>query len=182
MFDLLSKKEALTNLLIEGVRKFELDHPCIKWSCVAFDSCPWMGWVALNFDTTEKSNSIVSQFQHNGPAWYCEDENGRFNNNCTDFKYCEFVKLEIPEWYETYDSLGDDFHLNYIDSNGQKKVLDLDAEGDEGLNKIVFPLLKSIMTENRQKIIDLAKNRDTISRLGVQMCDSECEYFESLSI
>ncbi len=137
-----------------------------------------MGWVAINFDTKEASDQIVEKYQHNGPAWYGEDKRGRFNNNCTDFKYCALLTHQIPEWQESYDSIGDDYLLDYIDHKGKKSVLNLEVEGDDGINEFVFTLLKEIMIKNKNEITKNSKNNAIVSRIGIQMCDSEFEYFE----
>lgn len=180
MFDLPKQREALTDLIVDGLLRFEAVNPEVVWSNIAFDSCPWMGWVAINFDTKEKSDQIVAEYQHKGPAWYEEDKRGKFNNNCADFEYCAFLTHEIPEWHEAYESIGEDYLVNCIDANGQSVLINLELEGDEGLNKIVFVLLKEILLNSVEKIKSLSKNKGIASRVGVQMCSSECEYFELL--
>lgn len=177
MLDFRKNIPEIKKCVVQGILSFEKEYPNVKWSMLALDSCPWMGFVAINIDTQANSDSQVRKFQSNGSDWYGEDEWGKFNDNCADFEFVEVRRLEMPEWEKKYNSEENSL-IEYIDVNGSEKILDLDAEGDWGFCRIVFELLKPILLEVIDDIQKLTNNRGDICRVGVQLYDSDYKYFE----
>lgn len=178
MIDLRLHFDEFTALVRETLLRFEEDNPQTRWSCYAFDAAPVYGFLRLNFDTRQSSEAILGRFQHNGPDWYGEDKGGRFNNNCADFGFCAFVELDIPAWMEEFEEHHEEFQYRSID--GDRHQINMEWEGNEGFNRIIYDLLERVCNEVLPWVVANSKNRENISRFGVQMCDSKYSSFTLL--
>ena len=65
--------------------------------------------------------------------------------------------------------------FTHIDLHGEQHTQNMEFEGNEGFNKIIFELLDSICSEQLAWVASNSRNRESIARLGVQICDSEYE-------
>jgi len=178
MLDLRELIAPYRTLVRETLKQFELENDCISWSCYAFDCAPAHGRLGLNFDTTANSDSIVSQFEKNGPDWYGEDVAGRFNNNCADFAFCRYRDLHLYEdWVVPWEA---DAPFHYVDLEGSAVRIEQDQFGDEGFNSIIFPVLLRVRDLEIDWVRANSRKREPTSRFGVQMCDSKFEEFSLL--
>lgn len=175
MLDLRQFIPEYRKLVRDTLLHFESEQANFRWSCVAFDAAPEHGRLGLNFDSRDTSDAIVRKYEKNGPAWYGADAAGRFNNNCADFSFSRFVDLDLYNaWVVPWES--DDRFL-CIDVDGQSHEVDQEQEGSEGYNKLVFPLLTRVRDLEIDWVRENARNRDQVSRFGVQMCDSALNDF-----
>ena len=181
MIDLTIAKTEIKKVFRETLAQFEKEHKDIKWSMVAIDSNPIYGWMAVNFDTQQRSDEHVEEFKDNGPDWYGEDVKGQFCNNCADYEYYAYKEIPFPQWEEEYNENNENSEkFQYINTAGEQKSIDLEELGDEGLNQIIFDLLKEILVEELSFVSATSKNTSPTSRIGVQICDSYFDDFHLL--
>ena len=138
MIDLSPYRAPFTAFLAGGIREFAEEHPDVEVSCVAFCGFPqiWEGLVSFDgsvcFDTESHSAGNVAKYQDHGPAWFAEDEFGRYDNSPLDFAFAEYRHFSIeglpsPGEIEIFQSV-----------TGQRYPLDYGKDGDAGLCSVVW--------------------------------------------
>ena len=171
VIDLREMRRPLVDDIRESLATFSGKHPGTLISTVGLCGDGFHGIVSLHADTPEHSTASVRKWAKNGPAWYGEDRQGRFCNNCWDFKHCigEFTLSGYPDLY----SAPEDDPTDYITLEGAKTRAE-PTDGNEGKNRIVFPFLIATLAEVSPFPM-LAKAAPF--RVGVQMLDSRCVDF-----
>ncbi len=165
MIDFRDAKQAVQGLIDVSLKTFAAELPDVAWSAFALYSCPWAGWVMTCFDTEAKSAEILAEFAKEGPDWYGEDEWGRFNNNCPDFRYFEWRALEFPEWQTDYeDEDADQLHVR--DLSGQDHFTGFE---NEAINGLTFSFLRSVLLERSAALSGSLLIPRSRHRFGVQI-------------
>ncbi len=169
MIDLSAAKPAIAALIESSLRSFAKQNPDTDWSSFAIYSCPWVGWAMTSFDTATSSDEIVARWEKNGPDWYGEDAWGRFNDNCPDFEFHDWLRIDFPEWGAEYEA-GEPIHVR--DLAGADHHID---SANESLNGLVFSFLCDCLTESlKSGALPIASPDSSPGRrFGVQMLDSE---------
>lgn len=113
------------------------------------------------------------KWSDSGDPWVGTDINGQYNNNCPDYDYFEFGRINFDEWLDEIERNS----VLTIRSAGKNHKINLEEDGDEELNKVFFQWLERIVQELEAEGVFCALQRHSTFRLGVQMLDSECEAF-----
>lgn len=150
----------------------------VRWSCLALDTAPHFGWVGLNLDTHEHSDADVKQWEKNGPDWYHEDQWGRCCSNCADFAFDHVVEADFSHWSDWYEALEVDEDPTIVDVSGRDRLISFSTNGDHAFGVPVFEMLLQAMQEERRTLFQKAGKFDKLVRFGVQLCDSDKEWFE----
>ncbi len=176
LIDLRKSREPLASEIQNSLIDFSIQHPNIEVCTVGLVGDGFHGRAALFLDTPEHSAAHVKEYLKHGLGWYGEDENGRFCNSCSDFPYCigEYSFPDYPDFYQKRD----DTPIDYITLNGNKELVEID-EGDEGMNRIVFPFLRTIIASFQPFAM---LHRATPFRVGVKMHDSQFEEFWTVAV
>jgi hypothetical protein len=145
MIDLRDYVEPIAAFLDGELAAFRRRHPDIVSPHIALYSCPWSGWVSL-----------------------CLDSEPQVDQNCPDFELVEFALFEAPAWGAEYEEHA---VLEIVGVDGTSQVVDTDLEGDEGINRVFFEFLRSVLASERTEA-SLVRLGLRPSRLGVQMLDS----------
>lgn len=145
MIDLREHSGRIVAWLAAELVRFRLEHADVPSPHVALYCCPWSGWISL-----------------------CLDPEAQLEQNCPDFEFVEFALYEAPEWAAQYE---EDDTLTIVDADGNKHLVELASDGDEGLNHIFFEFLRSLLASRTREAITNAQIRP--KRLGVQLLDSE---------
>lgn len=169
--DLRPIRDLLSAFLNDTCRAFTATHPDVEVSTVALYLFPYSRFAGLCFDHQSHSDASVTEWQHNGPDWFGEDDAGRFCNSPADFAYPDFAELELSSFPDLYDCDGP---LLVCDLNGVQTTIDRETTGDEGINQAVFPAFCDLLRE----FDGWASLRTTVPfRIGVVMHDSSCQTF-----
>ena len=72
---------------------------------------------------------------------------------------------------EEFEEHNEEFQ--YRDIDGARHQINMEREGSEGFNRIIYYLLERVCNEVLPWVVANSKNRENISRFGVQMCDSK---------
>ena len=116
-------KDKIEGFILEAIQKFTTQHG--NPNSIGIYCCPWSGWVTMNFN-------VIKSLEET-------------KNNCPDFEFVEFDVLDFQEWQDEYESDSPEYQTG-------NKVLHPDPdEGDEGVNKIFFSYLLSIVTNTKLK-------------------------------
>ncbi len=174
MINLQEKFEEFRSLAKHTLSNFETKYSDVLWSTYAFDATPVYGYLRLNFDTAKNSEHILKTY----PNWYKEDSAGKFNDNCSDYRFGAFVELEIPDWEQEFFESHENFE--YIDTYGKQHIVNMEDYVDEGFNKIVFEMLTRVVDSEANWVRTNSRHRDSPARFGVQMCDSQYTHFTLL--
>lgn len=166
VIDLQKLLPSVTDFIIFSLSNFESSNEGEKICTLCLCGDGFHGSVFLYLDTLKNSMQTVAKWEHKGSAWYGEDKIGKFNNSGADFAHYagDFVLPDYPDFYEV-----DPETIEFVQLDGEVIKPNSD-EGNEGLNKIIFSLLK-------QAVIQLSPF-DSIPkaqpfRVGVQMIDSK---------
>ena len=176
LIDLRKFREPLAAEIQRSLIDFSVQHPNVEVCTVGIAGDGFHGLAALFLDTPEHSAAHVEEYLKHGIGWYGEDENGRFCNSCPDFPYC-IGEYCLPDYPDFYQSRGD-ISIDYITLDGNEERVEID-EGDEGMNRLVFPFLKTIIASFQPFTLLL---RAIPFRVGVQMHDSRYEEFWSVEV
>ena len=129
---------------------------------------------SLCFDTRENSDAHVAGLIREGLMWFGEDADGRFNQSPADFAFVEFGAAdfsEVPPWGDEED---EDEKVEFIRPDGSLASADVAQEGDEALNRVLWPALRTLVDEcDAWSML----RRSEPFRLGVVMHDSEYAAF-----
>jgi hypothetical protein len=169
--DLRAYRQPLHAFFQRSVRSFVREHPTAIVSTVAFYVFPYSRFGGVCLDTEENSAKIVAEFQDEGPAWYGEDSAGRFNNSPADFSFPNFKYFKFRGFPDLYKAAR---LLDFIDYEGTLQHCNREAEGDEGINRAMFPTLCRFVREFRGWAL---LSRSGCFRIGVVMHDSRCSSF-----
>jgi cobalamin biosynthesis protein CbiG len=93
----------------------------------------------------------------------------QLEQNCPDFAFVGFARYEAPEWATQYE---EEDRLVVINAEGVRCVVDVEAEGDDALNRIFFEFLRGLLISPRT-LEAIARVHVVPERLGVQLLDSE---------
>ena len=154
-------------MIADSLSSFAAERPDIPWSTFALYACPWAGWIVSCFDTEEKSAQIVARFGKSGPAWYGQDQWGRFNNNCADFQFFEWRSLELAHWHIEYEEANP---IHVRDLGGVDLFI---WDENEAINGLVFKFLRTVMLDELRTI--KTNDRSLVQfrrRFGIQLLDS----------
>lgn len=149
MIELETYRSEIKRFWGEAIKNFSVTYPDSQLTCVALYCCPCAGWLTINFDTEKDSD------------------------NCPDFIYSAFDLLQLEEWQEEYDN---DSILE-INVNDEIKSIDVEEEGDEAFNEVVFDYLKMLLQDPKLLLPIDDLNKGVPFRMGVQMLDSAYEEF-----
>ena len=169
--DLRLFREPLHSFLRRSLDDFIRQYPELTVSTVALYVFPYQRVAGLCFDTPSNSQRHVEEWQLRDPYSYCEDNFGRFNHIPEDFAIPEFTDFRfsgMPSFYDVDDP------LEFIDVNGNLRNSNRKTEGDEGVNRAMFPTLKALMREFVEWSV---LPRGTPFRIGVVIHDSACSEF-----
>jgi hypothetical protein len=114
MVQLKNYNTEIINFINEKTNDFGKEYG--KISSIGIYSCPWSGWISLNFNTNISLEAT--------------------SFNCPDFEYVEYDLLDLDDWSDEYNNEIPEF----IDLNNILIKLNRE-EGDEALNKIIFEYL-----------------------------------------
>lgn len=157
MIDLILIKPEIINFIIKSVNDFITKHPNVKTSVIGLYSCPWAGWITINFDTEKYPDNMDTLIP-----------------NCPDFKYVDFSYTRFPDWQEQYNT-NDIITLN--DGSENFPVINLLSDGDEALNKVFFNYYIHLMAElENDGLFRLISPHEKLI-IGVQLLDSQYEKF-----
>ena len=127
----------IRDFVIESVRKFEAAHGTPK--SIGIYCCPWSSWLTINFNLNKSLEET--------------------NNNCPDFEFAEFDVIDFPEWQDEYETDKPIYQTANV-------IIQFNHdEGNEGINKIFFTYLLSLMTEI---------NSNLNQKILLQFLDSNC--------
>ena len=177
MIDLRKVKKEISLLLSFAIDEFEKQFPNEKLFTIAFNICPINGWLTVNIDTLGSSESFVGGQNKDEYSHLGIDKFGYFNNNCSEFKYTQFMDLEDEGWRYEYQNNYKEF--GYIDLSGKVYQLDLSQVGRESIDKIIYEVVKEVIDNDSDYLINSSKNRENMVRVGVQMFDSHYRYFKA---
>jgi hypothetical protein len=153
MINLQLHAEPLQTFLREGLARVSRDHPATSFGHVCLYSCPWASWVSL-----------------------CLHPTPQLEQNCPDFSLAEAAIYDAPDWQIAYESAPP---LHVTSTDGSSLLLNVEADGDEALNAVIFAFLKHAWDDPRaQAALRLVAGRSV--RYGVQMLDSR--YNESWTL
>lgn len=173
MLDFDAYKVQIKRFLLNGIKQFvDLKNDIIV-SCVALYSHPINGWLFLNFDSVRSDESFVDNWSSQGKNWVGKDDNGMFNNNCPDFDFFEFVRIDFQEWIDEIEHSP----IITIKHPIKNKKINLETDGDELLNKEFLSFFIGIMKELEQEHAFKELKKSESFRLGVQLLDSDYERF-----
>lgn len=171
MINLEDAVEPLRELIGVSLKSFASEQPEIAWSTFALYACPWGGWVTTSFDTEENSTQIVDQISTKGLDWYGEDEWGRFNNNCPDFRFPEWRVLNLTHWRTEYEE-SEPIHVR--DLSGQDHFI---GDENEAINGLAFSFLQSVLGNQLKSMTERQYLPNGRYRVGVQLLDSAFSEF-----
>ncbi len=171
LIDLRNLWKPLTADIQNSLVTFITQHPHTHVCTVGFQGDGFHGIASMHADTPEHSAAFVAEWHKNGPAWYGEDEKGCFCNNCADFLYC-IGEYSLPGYPDLYQ-IDVNSPVDYITLEGTTERAEPD-EGDEGMNRVVFPFLKTVVS-SFQPFAQLS--RASPFRVGIQMHDSLLKEF-----
>ncbi|MCC6983406.1 MAG: hypothetical protein IT535_09065 [Bauldia sp.] len=143
MIDLRDHVDPIRLWLIEGLVRFQSEHPTIRAEHVALYCCPWAGWISL-----------------------CLDSNPQLDQNCPDFEFVEFTLYDAPGWAADYEAA--EGQPTVINTRGEEQSV---VDGDEGLNRLFFEFLGDLMVDRSTMTAIGAVMRPR--RVGVQLLDSQ---------
>jgi hypothetical protein len=169
--DLQKFRKPLHAFFQRSIRAFVREHPAVLVSTVGFYVFPYSRFGSVCLDTEKNSAKAVATYQDNGPAWYGEDSSGRFNKSPADFSFANFTDFKFTG-FPDLDRAGD--HLEFIDSQGTIQQCNREAEGDEAINRAMFPTLCEFVREFASWAL---LRRSDPFRIGVVMHDSRCLSF-----
>ena len=166
LIDLRKMRKALADEIGASLLAFSSQYPRTQICTVGPLGDGFHGRASLYLDTPDHSAASVQRWAKNGPAWYGDDDQGRFCDSPCDFPYCigEYRFAGYPDLYKT----GSDAAVDYVTLEGVKVRVEA-AEGDEGNNRIVFPFLRTVLA-SFEPFDQLA--RVTPFRIGLRMHDS----------
>ena len=169
--DLRQYRQPIQTFLPTALEGFSRCHSAVQVSCAALFVFPYDSAATICFDTESSSDTFVAKWAPKGDQYYGEDEYGRFKNNPPDFEYVNFSVLTFETFPKLYD--GPDT-LSFVDSDGKITNVDRVKEGDEGINRAMFPSLCRFVRD-----IDSwsSLSRAKVFRAGVVMRDSDCITF-----
>jgi hypothetical protein len=169
LIDLRKLREPLAADIRNSLLTFSAEHPDTQVSTVGLWGDGFHGTASLHLDTPENSAAFVNEWLKEGPAYYGQDAKGRFCNSCWDFPHC-IGEYSFPEYPDLYEA---DPPVDYVTLDGTTARAEA-GEGNEGKNRIVFPLLKAVLV-SFQPFSGLV--RASPFRVGVQMRDSRFAEF-----
>ncbi|MGI6606168.1 MAG: hypothetical protein ACOX2X_03880 [Peptococcia bacterium] len=154
---------------LNALKNFKKEKAETTISTFAIYCNPFSGVITINFDTAYNSENLVKYHQTHDSIWYGEDNAGTFNDNCPDFEFSDFARLEIPEWENEFEKNG----IINIKYRLVKRQIDLSKVNDEVINKVFFDFLKGIFDQvlTDKVIYELKKSKPF--RVGIQIANSE---------
>ena len=174
MLDFDNYKPTIKAFVKAEVKRFVEVNPEVVLASAALYSHPVSGWVFLNFDSLENSQRFLQEWEDPDDAgWVGKDEDGFFNNNCPDYDFFEFGRIDFDEWTDEVEENS----VIVLMGLGSKMQIDLEEDGDEALNKAFFSFFISIIEELEAEGAFNSLPKAAGFRLGVQMLDSEFESF-----
>lgn len=174
MIVLAESKIEIRTLINNAINCFTCHNPSVKVYTLGLYSCPWAGWLTLNFDTQHHSTKYVDNLRASNISWFGQDHFGTFCNNCSDFEYVNYAHINLSVWQRQYESQDIITVKNELD---QISDIDLSTDGDEAFNKVFFEYYIGILEELEKERLFDKLNQEQIFRLGVQMLDSSLEEF-----
>jgi hypothetical protein len=176
LIDFRKFQEILITEIQKSLVDFSVQYPKIEICTVGLAGDGFHGRATLFLDTSEHSALHVEEYLKYGSAWYGEDEHGRFCNSCADFPYCigKYKFQDYPDFYQA----SDETTIHYITLSGKKEYIKIE-EGDEGMNRMVFPFLKETIASFQPFTI---LQKEIPFRCGVQMYDSLCSEFWNIEV
>jgi hypothetical protein len=167
VIDLRPSEPKVKAMIEKALVKFAKEKPGIEASCLGLYGLAFPRYVFLSFDTEEHSQRHLEKFKSFGRNFYGKDSLGEFAYSCADFAFPEYAKADFVDFPDFY-TCGS--NLLFLDLRGQKIKVDVNREGNEGINKVLFPFLKATLAS----ISDFGGiKRAKVFRLGVQMHDSQ---------
>lgn len=177
--DLRIYRQPLHEFMQRSIESFSQLHPEVTVSTVAI--CAFVaefGNGSICFDTQTHSDQKVAKYQHLGSAWYGVDEAGRFGNSPADFAFPAFAEFEL-EGYPDLTEWPEKKPLIYMDHQGLPQDSRWMEDGDEGINRAVFPsLCEFVRTFEGWNELRRAERL----RVGVVMHDSSSQGFWSYPV
>lgn len=161
--------QKIYNFCLNALYSFKKEKTDTTISTLAIYCNPFSGIITMNFDTPYNSENLVKYHQTHDSIWYGEDTAGTFNDNCPDFEFSDFARLEIPEWENEFEKNG----IINIKYRLVKRQIDLSKVNDEVINKVFFDFLKGIFDQvlTDKVIYELKKSKPF--RVGIQIANSE---------
>jgi hypothetical protein len=176
LVDLRNLREPLVADIRNSLEEFLAEYPNTPICTIGLFGDGFHGSASLHLDTPDHSAAFVKEWVENGIGWCGEDSQGHYCNSCWDFPHCigEFAFSEYPDLYQAEV----EFPVDYINLDGTKAHAQ-EAEGDEGMHRILFPLLKAALRsfEPFGQLYQVAP-----FRVGVQMRDSDLKEFWLLKV
>ncbi len=85
LIDLRKMRKPLADDIGASQRAFSSQYPNTPICTVGLFGDGFHGKASLHLDTPDHSAASVRRWAKNGPAWYGEDDQGRFDNSPCDF-------------------------------------------------------------------------------------------------
>jgi hypothetical protein len=165
----------IKQLLTRATNKLATEHAGTEVSSLAIVGPVTYGETYICFDTSSNSNKVVNEFLNDGPVWSSEDEYGRFNHFTGDFTFFHIENWTCQEWVKMFEKMQNEYidDITFIDLQGVRHVMNLDTQGFEPWQKLIFDLLVSLLKQFAAEPANLEKlTLSSPFRLGVWMPDS----------
>ena len=169
--DLRELEGPLSQFFADTITSFKSEHPSEVISTIALYVFPFERISSLCLDTKLNSDAQVKKWKNKGPDWYGADNLGDYNESPEDFAFPDYADFEFRSWPNLHE-VGR--QIQFLDHTGGTVLADLDADGDDGLNRALFPAFCEYVRK-----YNAWKSAQHVApfRSGVVMHDSKCEAF-----
>jgi hypothetical protein len=173
LIDLRKMRKPLADKIGASLLAFSSQYRHTQICTVGLVGDGFHGRASLHLDTPDHSATSIQRWAKNGPDWYGEDDQGRFDNSPCDFPYRigEYRFAGYPDLYKTGLMPGHPT-VDYITLEGAKVHVE-GAEGNEGNNRMVFPFLRAVLAsfEPFPQLSRVAPFRAGVRMLGSRLLE-----------
>ncbi|WP_110955048.1 hypothetical protein [Anaerosinus massiliensis] len=167
-------KAKIIGLITSSIKKFTQNNPHVKVYTFGLYSCPWAGWLTINFDAQKHSEKYIENLKVKYISWDEQEFYDTFCNNCPDFEYADYSAMNFPIWQQQCESQE---RVAFKNSLGNIIEINQYTEGDEAINKVVYEYYVNILEELEERQLFDILNQEQVLRIGVQMLDSTIQKF-----
>lgn len=175
MIALLTYCEPFKIFLTDSIREFSEENPDVEVSCIGFCATPSMSDGFLSFDTASHSQEHVAKWQQKGPAWFGEDQFGRFCNNPADFAFDVYRVFEFEGFHDPDAEYTPGKTEIFQSLTGECYEWNQDKHGDYGLCYIMWNFLLKDLMKDFEDFGHL--KRSPVFRFGATFHDSDIQEF-----